>query len=217
MRSPLRQLGVTSALLVLLAASDVNALNMTLGDVRAQNLGSYGFNATNSVLSFDSGTTDQLYQMYGYLGNANDVLAITGTYFSVASAITQVGPGVATSSLLLNAAGATALGLTAGALRVDYTFTLIDDVSASDWDSVPVGRLRHQPRRDRRRSLPLSVPRPRPQRDGQQRQSRSPTRAGSSSAMRRRPSSSTGAPRMAAAPTTSRSRATRTCGTCWTA
>lgn len=131
----LRRSGVASALLLLLSASDARALNLTLGDVRATNLGSYGFTATNSVLSFDSGTTDQLYQMYGYLGSASDTVAINGTYFSVASAIAQTAPGVGRSSLLLNAAGATALGIGAGSLRVDYLFTLVNDASPSDLDS----------------------------------------------------------------------------------
>lgn len=130
----LRHFCAASALL-LLTGPAAHALNLTLGDVRAGNLGSHGFTATNSVLSFDSGTTDQLYQMYGYLGSAADTVAINGTYFSVASAIAQTSPGVARSSLLLNAAGGSALGIGTGALRVDYTFTLVNDTSASDLDS----------------------------------------------------------------------------------
>lgn len=135
MRTLLRRTGAALALPLLVAGLDARALNVTLGDVRANNLGSYGFTATNSVLSFDGGATDQLYQMFGYLGNASDTVAINGTYFSVASAIAQLSPGVAGSSLLLNATGAGALGLASGSVRIDYTFTLVDDASASDRDS----------------------------------------------------------------------------------
>ncbi len=135
MRTLLRRTGAVLTLPLLMAGLEARALNVTLGDVQANNLGSYGFTATNSVLSFDGGTTDQLYQMFGYLGNTNDTVTINGTNFSVASAIAQLSPGVAGSSLLLNATGAGALGLAAGSLRVDYTFTLVDDNSPSDRDS----------------------------------------------------------------------------------
>lgn len=135
MYTPLRHWKSALILAVTLSAQQASALNVTLGDVRARNLGSYGFTATNSELSFDSGTTDQLYQMYGYLGNATDTVAINGTYFSVASAIAQTSPGVAESSLLLNGAGATALGLAAGDIRIDYVFRLINDTSPFDLDS----------------------------------------------------------------------------------
>jgi MYXO-CTERM domain-containing protein len=100
--------------------------------VVVQDLDSYGFIANSSVLSTDGGAIDQLYQMFGYLGTASGVVRVDGSGFTELSAITQVG-NQATSTLELGAA-AGALGLTAGDLRIDYTFTAIDDTSAADAD-----------------------------------------------------------------------------------
>jgi MYXO-CTERM domain-containing protein len=113
-------------------ASPVAALDFTVGDVVVQDLDSYGFIANSSVLSTDGGAIDQLYQMFGYLGTASGVVRVDGSGFTELSAITQVG-NQATSTLELGAA-AGALGLTAGDLRIDYTFTAIDDTSAADAD-----------------------------------------------------------------------------------
>lgn len=135
MRSLLRQIGVTSALLApVILGSDAAALNMNFGDVRVRQLSSHGFTANNSELSFDSGATDQLYQMYGYLGTATGTAAVTTTNFNTSSAIAQTVPGTAASSLLLNATGAADLGLAAGSVQIDYTFTLVNDTSAADLD-----------------------------------------------------------------------------------
>jgi hypothetical protein len=119
-----------------LTSAPALALNLTLGDVTAQNLGSYGFTATNSVLSRDSGATDDLYQMFGYVGNGSDVIAVDATSFSVLSGITQIGAGVAQSTITLNATGAAALGLAAGAVSITNVFRLIDDTTAADQDGL---------------------------------------------------------------------------------
>ncbi len=127
---------IRSTLLIcalLLQASVVNALDITDGDVVVRNLGSYGFTAGSSFLSFDSGATDQLYQMYGYLGNANGVVAVRNANFNVVSAIAGSG-ATATSTVDLDPAGATALGLAAGDVRIQYTFGLVDDTGAADAD-----------------------------------------------------------------------------------
>ena len=137
------RLGVLLALSLSLPAAPAVAINMTVGDVVVQNLGSYGFDTQNTdnvasetgVLSFDSGATDELFQMFGYLGTASDQVRISNTYFSVTSAIAQVGNS-AVSTLRLNAAGAAALGLTTGAIVINYRFTLIDDPSAADFDRL---------------------------------------------------------------------------------
>jgi len=124
--------GLLTALAVALASPSV-ALDITDGDVVVQNLGSFGFTANNSVLSFDGGATDQLYQMFGYLGTASGVERVNGTSFSVLTPLAAVGP-TATSVLELNATGAAALGLNAGDVRIEYTFELVNDTSALDID-----------------------------------------------------------------------------------
>ena len=128
---------------LLLAAAPAAALDMVVGDVTVQDLGDFGFDAQGTdspaaetgVLTFDSGTTDELFQMFGYIGTAAGHVRIDSASFSVTSGITQVGNS-AVSQLSLNAAGAAALGLSAGALVVDYVFTLIDDTGPSDQDAL---------------------------------------------------------------------------------
>ncbi len=83
-------------LLSVFATTDANAINMTIGDIVVQRLGNYGFQNVNSVLSFDDGATDQLYQMYAFLGNANGMIPVTGANFNVDTAISATG-NVATS------------------------------------------------------------------------------------------------------------------------
>jgi len=70
----LHSLAIAVSVIALLATPS-HAINITSGDVVANNLGSYGFTASNSVLSYDGGVTDELYQMYGYIGNSNGVVA----------------------------------------------------------------------------------------------------------------------------------------------
>lgn len=99
-----------------------------------QNLGSFGFTAANSFLSTDGGGTDQLYQMYGYIGNASGVVAVDASNFSVVSTITATA-NIASSTVRLNASGAAVLGLATGEIEIDYTFTLVDDTGPLDADS----------------------------------------------------------------------------------
>lgn len=114
------------------------ALNMILGDVEVRNLGAYGFTAGNSFFATDAGTaggpTDQLFQMFSYIANASGSTRADASAFNVSQAITQVGPGIAQSSIILNGAGAAALGLNAGDLEIGYSFELVDDTSPADQD-----------------------------------------------------------------------------------
>jgi hypothetical protein len=134
MMNPSRRAILTALLLVCaLVPSSARALDIIWGDVAVVNLSEFGFTANDSELSFDSGTTDQLYQMYGYLGNANGVVAVDASSFDIVSAI--VGSGATASSVIsLGSSGATALGLAAGDVRIDYAFELIDDTSSFDDD-----------------------------------------------------------------------------------
>lgn len=126
--------GLLVALLTLITSGEAGAIGFSWGDVVVNRLGNYGFTNTNSVLSFDGGTTDQLYTMYGYLGNANGVVVVDNSSFNVLTAISAV-DNVATSSVTLDANGAAALGLNSGDIQIDYTFTLVDDPSPADRDA----------------------------------------------------------------------------------
>lgn len=117
----------------LMLAAPSQALDITSGDIEVRNLGSWGFTAGNSFLSYDSGATDELYQLFGYLGNANGVVRVDTNNFDEVSTITATS-NVATSTISINVNGAAALGLAAGDIEIDYTFTLIDDTSAVDVD-----------------------------------------------------------------------------------
>lgn len=124
------------ALLVLFGVRSSEAADITWGDVVARNLSEFGFdNSSATVFSTDGGLTDQIYEMNGYLANGTGAIAVDSTNFSVLSSISVIN-NVATSSIILNATGATALGLNAGDIQMDYTFTLIDDVSPSDADGI---------------------------------------------------------------------------------
>jgi uncharacterized protein (TIGR03382 family) len=130
---PLASASIASLLAALLLAAPSAAIDITNGDVVVQNLGSYGFTSNNSVMSFDGGATDELYQMFGYLGNANGVVRVDFNNFNVVSAITATA-NIATSTVTIDANGAAVLGLTSGDVEIDYTFTLIDDMSTADED-----------------------------------------------------------------------------------
>jgi hypothetical protein len=132
-------LAVLAGVALFALATPASALDMAVGDVTVQNLSSYGFVAGggggNGALTFDSGATDELFQMFGYLGTASGNVRIDATNFNVSTGINQVG-NAAISQLTLSAAGATALGLTTGAITIDYTFTLIDDPGVLDEDGL---------------------------------------------------------------------------------
>ena len=133
----------TAGLLTL--ASTASALNLTYGDVAVRNLDSYGFTAANSQLMTDwNGTTgtDQLYQMYGYIGTASGMTAVNTTSFRTTcnagicgNAIAQTGANTASSRIVLNQnVGSGATQLARNALTLTYNFTLVDDTSVSDAD-----------------------------------------------------------------------------------
>ncbi len=143
MRSPHRRLSILVLLAAVFVSAPALALDMVVGDVSVQNLGEFGFDtqgtdapgSENGFLSFDGGATDELFQMFGYIGTASGHVRIDSTNFNISSAITQVGNS-ALSQLTLSAAGAAALGLTTGALTIDYAFELIDDTTAADSDRL---------------------------------------------------------------------------------
>jgi hypothetical protein len=140
----LRTLGAAAVLTV---ASSASALNMTYGDVAVNNLDSWGFTATSSQLMTDwNGTagTDQLYQMYGYIGTASGMTAVNSGSFRTGcnagicgSAIAQTGANTASSRIVLNQnVGNPGSRLARNSLTLTYDFTLVDDTSANDFDQL---------------------------------------------------------------------------------
>jgi len=134
-----------AAVAVLAAAGSASALNLTYGDVAVRNLDSWGFTATNSQLMTDwngSSGTDQLYQMYGYVGTASGMVAVNNTSFRTGcnagicgSAIAATGANSASSRIVLNQnVGNGATRLARNSLTLTYDFTLADDTSAADLD-----------------------------------------------------------------------------------
>jgi hypothetical protein len=117
----------------LFAASPAAAIDIVVGDVTVDDLTAYGFTQFSSALSFDGGTTDQVYEMFGYVGTTSGTVKIDPSSFSVVSPIAQVGNS-AQSTLRLEAAAAATLGLSDGAILIDYVFTLMDDTGAQDED-----------------------------------------------------------------------------------
>jgi hypothetical protein len=140
--TPLRALAAAA---LLGAATSASALNMSYGDVAVQNLGSFGFTATNSQFMTDwngATGTDQLYQMYAYIGTASGMTAVNSASFRTGcnagicgSAIAQTGANTAQSRIVLNQnVGSGATQLARNALTLTYDFTLVDDTSAADAD-----------------------------------------------------------------------------------
>lgn len=129
------------------AASSASALSMSSGDVAVANLDSWGFTSTNSQWMTDwngSSGTDQLYQMFGYVGTASGMTAVNAASFRTGcnaglcgSAIAQTGANSASSSIVLNQnVGNGATRLARNALTLTYDFTLVDDTSANDFDRL---------------------------------------------------------------------------------
>jgi len=130
---------------VLAAASSASALNLTYGDVAVRNLDSWGFTAANGQLMTDwNGTsgTDQLYQMYGYVGTASGMVAVNNTSFRTGcnagicgSVIAATGANTASSRIVLNQnVGNGATRLARNSLTLTYDFKLVDNTSAADLD-----------------------------------------------------------------------------------
>lgn len=144
---PLALARAAAASALLGAASAASALNLAYGDVAVQNLDSWGFTATNSALMTDwNGTTgtDQLYQMFGYVGTASGMTAVNAASFRTGcnaglcgSAIAQTGANTTSSTIILNQnVGNGATRLARNSLTLTYDFTLVDDTSASDLDRL---------------------------------------------------------------------------------
>jgi len=106
---------------------------MVVGDVTVTDLTSYGFTRFTSALTFDGGATDQVYEMFGYLGTSAGTVRIDASNFAEVSAISRAG-NTAQSTLSLSAPAAAALGLSAGDILVDYAFALLDDTTPVDED-----------------------------------------------------------------------------------
>jgi len=112
-----------------------SAYIMLDGNVRAA-LDSWAFSGSSidsNRLSFDGGLTDHMFELYGYLGNATSVVPVTPFSFDELVPIGGIG-STASSQLLLNAAGAAALGLAAGDIRLDYGFEISDATRSLLWD-----------------------------------------------------------------------------------
>jgi hypothetical protein len=142
-----RSLRGLAAASVLALAGPASALNLIYGDVAVFNLDSWGFTATNSQFMTDwNGTsgTDQLYQMYGYIGTASGMVAVNSSSFRTGcnggicgSAITQTGVNTASSTIVLNQnVGSGGTRLARNSLTLTYNFTLIDDTSPADLDRL---------------------------------------------------------------------------------
>ena len=127
------------ALAALLASGAAHALDFSAGDVTVTGLDDFGFETNSSagnVLSFDSGATDELFQMFGYIGNTAGGGRVDAGMFTTPG-ITQTGANTAQAVLTLSAGNA--LGLAAGALEITYDYTLHDDTSAGDKDWLEWG------------------------------------------------------------------------------
>jgi len=127
------RIGVLITVCTLAFASSAGALNMTSGNVSVQDLSAWGFiNTTdNEMLSWDGGTTDEMYEWFGYVGNAADVVRVDSNNFDLVGSFTDSG-GVATANLTLNSTGANDLNLSVGDILITHTFTLVDSPTAFD-------------------------------------------------------------------------------------
>lgn len=124
------------ALLLAFAAPGEARAHLIVDGSALAGLDSWAFSGNSfdsSVLSFDGGFTDQVYEMYGYLGNASSIVRVTPTHFDELTPMGGVG-STASSQLVLNAAGAAELGLSAGDIVLDYAFALSEATRSLVWD-----------------------------------------------------------------------------------
>jgi len=96
-----------------------------------------GNSPESNQLYFDGGGADHVYEIFGYLGNATSVVRVTAANFDELTPIGGSG-NTASSQLVLNAAGAAALGLAAGDITLGYDFALFDVTNTLIWD-VSIG------------------------------------------------------------------------------
>ena len=116
-------------------ASSAGALNMYLGNVAVEDLTAWGFiNSTgNELLSWDGGTTDEIHEWFGYMGNDNGVVRIDNNNFDLVGSFDDLdGDGVATANLSLNSTGASDLGLSVGGILITHRFSLVESPVAID-------------------------------------------------------------------------------------
>ncbi len=151
MRKTFRFARALATVALLGVAGSASALNLNYGDVAVNNLDSWGFTAANSQLMTDwngATGTDQLYQMFGYVGTASGMTAVNAASFRTGcgtgpaatlcgSAISQTGANTAQSVIVLNQnVGNGATRVARNALTLTYNFTLLDDTSAADRDGL---------------------------------------------------------------------------------
>ncbi|HOX40340.1 MAG TPA: PEP-CTERM sorting domain-containing protein [Candidatus Brocadiia bacterium] len=109
------------ALIVVLFALSVfvgpaRAVLITDGNMSANVVDSWGY---VDFVSHDYGSVNQVYEVYGYVGNATGMVPIDSTYFDEIIPL-DTSPGFAGFSTLdLSTVGATALGLNAGDITLD--------------------------------------------------------------------------------------------------
>lgn len=133
------RIGVIIAIFLLAFASDARAINMYKGNVAVEDLTAWGFiNATNGeVLSWDGGTTDEMYELFGFLGNRDGVVRIDSNNFDLVGSFDDLdGDGVATANLSLNSTGASDLNLNLGDILISHTFSLVDTPGVSDGEGL---------------------------------------------------------------------------------
>ncbi|HEY8154792.1 MAG TPA: PEP-CTERM sorting domain-containing protein [Myxococcota bacterium] len=125
-----------SALLLTLTAAEAADAHLMVDGNAVAGLDSWAFSGSSpdsSLLSFDGGLTDHLFEFYGYLGNASSVVRVTPLHFDELAPIAGVG-STASSQLVLNAVGAAELGLLAGDIRLDYAFEISETTRSLVWD-----------------------------------------------------------------------------------
>lgn len=131
------------ALAALALAGGAQAATITVGEVIAAGIDDFGFTSTTSggnVLSFSGAGSDEIWEMHGYLASldTDNLVRVfntgTGAGFSVVKSVDAAPTGY--SDLRLTAAGAGRLGggLAAGDLTIRYSYSLVDDTTAVDFD-----------------------------------------------------------------------------------
>jgi hypothetical protein len=130
----LKTLGL--ALLLWVAAPGGASAHLMVDGNALAGLDSWAFTGNGSdptQLSFDGGLTNHLFELFGYLGNANSVIRVTPANFDELVPIGGAG-NTASSQLVLNAAGAAELGLAAGDITLDYDFAIVETPRSLTWD-----------------------------------------------------------------------------------
>ena len=131
----MRRVFSATLLCLLCAARAADAYVITDGGALAA-LDSWAFSGSSvdsNRLVFAGGPADHVYEIFGYLGNSSGVVRVTPVNFDELVPIGGSG-NTASSQLVLNATGATALGLAAGDITLEYGFTLESATHSLTWD-----------------------------------------------------------------------------------